>query len=223
MLGEPADGRGVRAAVVVDDDDELAVLGCGDVVERFPRHAAGQRAVADERDDVPVLTSQVVRLGEAVCVRQRRRRVGVLDDVVLGLGLARIAGQATLLPQGVEVGSATGEDLVDVRLVAGVEHDPVVRRVEDPMDGDGQLDHAEVGAEVAARSVTSWRPGSRGSRRRASPAVRRRDHADRVVRSASPADPSTPFRSAAFRPTESRAWFGSHLALAAKSRPRAWP
>ena len=76
--------------------------------------------------------------------------MGVLDDVVLGLGLARVAGQAALLAQRVEVGRAAGEDLVHVGLVAGVEDDPVVRRVEDPVDGDGQLDHAEVGAEVAA-------------------------------------------------------------------------
>ena len=39
---------------------------------------------------------------------------------------------------------------MDVGLVAGVEEDLVLRGVEDPVQGDGQLDHAEVGAEVAA-------------------------------------------------------------------------
>ncbi len=37
-----------------------------------------------------------------------------------------------------------------VRLVAGVEEEPVAGGVEDPVHGEGQLDHAEVGAEVAA-------------------------------------------------------------------------
>lgn len=49
-----ADGRRVRAAVVVHDDDEVAVVVVGDVVQRLPCHTAGQRAVADDRDDVSV-------------------------------------------------------------------------------------------------------------------------------------------------------------------------
>ena len=60
-------------------------------------------AVADDRDDVPVgLAAQLVGLGEPVGVGQRRRGVGVLDDVVVGLGAARVAGQPALLPQPVE-------------------------------------------------------------------------------------------------------------------------
>ena len=39
---------------------------------------------------------------------------------------------------------------MDVGLVADVEQDRLGRRVEDPVQRDGQLDHAEVGAEVAA-------------------------------------------------------------------------
>ncbi len=39
---------------------------------------------------------------------------------------------------------------MDVALVAGVPDDPVVRGVEGAVQGDGQLDHAEVGAEMAA-------------------------------------------------------------------------
>ena len=69
---------------------------------------------------------------------------------MLGLGLAGVAGQPALLTQGREVGGAPGQDLVDVGLVAGVEDDPVRRRVEDAVDGEGQLDDAEVGSEVAA-------------------------------------------------------------------------
>lgn len=37
-----------------------------------------------------------------------------------------------------------------VALVAGVEEHLVLRRIEDPVQGDGQLDHTQVGAEVAA-------------------------------------------------------------------------
>ncbi len=46
-------GRRVRAAVVVEHHDHAAPA-VADVVERFVDHAAGQRAVADHRDDVAV-------------------------------------------------------------------------------------------------------------------------------------------------------------------------
>jgi len=49
-----------------------------------------------------------------------------------------------------EVVPAAGEQLVHVRLVAGVPDDPVDGRVEGPVEGDGELHDAEVGAEVAA-------------------------------------------------------------------------
>ena len=43
-----------------------------------------------------------------------------------------------------------GKHLVDVALVADVEDELVLRRVEDAMQRDGQLDHAEVRSEMAA-------------------------------------------------------------------------
>jgi hypothetical protein len=74
--------------------------------------------------------------------------VAVLDDVVLGLGPARVPGEAAALLEPAEVLPA-GEELVHVRLVAGVEDDPVAGRVEHPVDGERELDHAQVGAQVA--------------------------------------------------------------------------
>ena len=69
-----------------------------------------------------------VGLGQAVGVRQRRRGVAVLDQVVLGLGAARVARQAALLAQRLErLAAAAGDELVHVRLVAGVPQDLVAR------------------------------------------------------------------------------------------------
>ncbi len=87
VVGEAADGAGVGALVVVDDDDQRPVLGGGDVVERLPGEAAGERAVADHRDGVPVvLAEQLGGLGQAVGVGERGGGVRVLDQVVFGLG-----------------------------------------------------------------------------------------------------------------------------------------
>ena len=87
---------------------------------------------------------------EPVGVAQHGRGVAVLDPVVLGLGPRRVAGHAARLAQRREAVGAAGDDLVDVGLVAGVPQDDVVGRVEHPVQGQGELDDAEVGAEVAA-------------------------------------------------------------------------
>ena len=151
MLGQAADRRLVGPAVVVDDHDQPGVLGRGDVVQRLPGHAAGERPVADDGHHGPVrLAAQLVGLGQAVGVGQAGGGVRVLHQVVLGLRLARVAGQAALLLQRAEPRDAAGEQLVHVRLVAGVEDDPVPRRVKDAVDRDGQLDHAQVRPEMAA-------------------------------------------------------------------------
>ena len=87
--------------------------------------------------------------------------MAVLDPVVLALRSRRVAGQAPRLAEVDEVVAAAGDDLVDVGLVAGVPQHDVAGRVEHPVDGEGELDGAEVGAEVAAGAVTAstmnWR------------------------------------------------------------------
>ena len=76
--------------------------------------------------------------------------MAVLDEVVAALLAARVAGQPAGLAQLGEAGLAAGDDLVHVGLVAGVPQDGVGRRLEHPVQGERQLDGAEVGAEVAA-------------------------------------------------------------------------
>ena len=148
LVGQAADGRGVGAAVVVDHDDQRQVLGRGDVVQRLPGHAAGQRSVADEghRGARPAL--QADRLGQPVGVREGGGGVRVRHPVVLGLRRARVAGQAVALPQRGEPVLPAGEDLVHVALVAGVEDHRIARRLEHPVQRDGELDHAEVRSQM---------------------------------------------------------------------------
>ncbi len=151
VLGEPARGGGVGPLVVVDDHDEGQVLAGGDVVERLPGHAAGQGPVADDGDRVPLaVTRELVGDGDPLGPGQGGRRVGVLDHVVLGLGAGRVAGEPALGAQGREV-LPPGQQFVDIADVSGVVDDRVVRRLEDAVQRDGQLDDAEVGAEVPAR------------------------------------------------------------------------
>jgi hypothetical protein len=148
MVGDAADRRRVAAAVVVDHDDHRPVAG-GDVVQRLPAHTAGERAIADHRDHVPVaVPGQLERLGQAVGVGQRRAGVAGLHPVVFALGARRVPGQAALLAQAFEIRAASGQHLVDVRLVTGVEDDRIVRRVEHPVQRQRELDDAEVRPQV---------------------------------------------------------------------------
>ena len=127
VVGQSPDGGGVGAAVVVDDDDQVAIRGVGDVVQGLPGHSPGHGPVPDDGDDVALVVAlQVVGPGDSVSPGQGGGGVGVLHDVVDGLGARGVAGQAAPLPQMSEVLTA-GEQLVDVGLVPGVEHDGVPR------------------------------------------------------------------------------------------------
>ena len=150
VVGQTAERRRVTAAVVVDDDHHRPA-GRRDVVQRLPAHAAGERAVADHRDHMPVaMSGQLERLGQPVGIRQRGARVARLDPVVFALRTRRITRQPILFAQRLEVRGPAGQHLVHVGLMAGVEDDRIVRRVEYPVQRQRQLDDAEVGSEVAS-------------------------------------------------------------------------
>ena len=148
---EPADGGGVGATVVVEDHDQVGRLEVCDLVQGLPGHAARERAVADDRHNVAGDAVAQTGLGDPQGVRQGGRGVAVLDQVVLALRAAGVAGQPTRLTEAVEGGGATGQQLVDVGLVSGVPDDRVARALEHPVHGQRELDDAEVGRKVAAR------------------------------------------------------------------------
>src|SRR5699024_5132171 len=58
--------------------------------------------------------------------------------------------QAALLADGVEAVAATGEQLVDVGLVADIPDELVFGGGEHGVEGDGELDGSEAGAQVPA-------------------------------------------------------------------------
>ena len=72
------------------------------------------------------------------------------EGVVFALPGLGEAGEAAELPQGVKQSLPAGEGLVDVALVPHVEHQPVLRCVEDPVDGHRQLHRSQVGGQMAA-------------------------------------------------------------------------
>ena len=72
------------------------------------------------------------------------------ERIVVALGALGEAGQAAAGAQGADAVAAAGQDLVRIGLMADVPDQAVARGVEDVMDGGGQFDDAEAGAEMAA-------------------------------------------------------------------------
>ena len=72
------------------------------------------------------------------------------ERVVFALGALGEAREAARLPQRADAVAPAGENLVRIGLVADVPDQPVARRVEDVMERDGELDHAQARAEMPA-------------------------------------------------------------------------
>ena len=138
-----------RHVVVVEDDDQPGVERAG-IVHRLIGHAGAHRAVADDRDDVVGAVREIAGDRHAEAGGDRGRGVAGAEGVVLALRPLGEAGQPALLAHGAHAIAPAGQDLVRIGLVADVPDQPVARRVEDVMQGDGQFDDAEPGAEMAA-------------------------------------------------------------------------
>ena len=84
--------------------------------------------------------------------RRAEGRAGVAGAVaiVLAFGAQQEAIEPVVLAHGFEAVAAAGEQLVDVALMADVEDELVLWRIEDPMQRDGQFHHAEIRPKVAA-------------------------------------------------------------------------
>ena len=76
--------------------------------------------------------------------------MGRAKRVVFALRPFGEAGKAVFLPQRTNAVTASGQDLVRVALVADIEDQPVIRRIENLVDGDGQLHHAQPRTQMAA-------------------------------------------------------------------------
>ena len=137
----------IPLSFTIEDDVAVGVAG---VVHALVGEAAGERAVAHDGDDLVLLALEIARGGHAERGGHRGAGVAGAELVVLALVPLEEAGDAVPLAQRRERLVAPGEELPGVGLVADVPHDLVGRGVELVEQRDGQLDHAEAGADVAA-------------------------------------------------------------------------
>jgi len=135
--------------VVVQDADE-PFGGMGNVVERFERNPVCQGGVAEDGHHVLVPSAAVPSGANAQGRRERGARVRGAIAIVFALGAEREAADAAGGAQGVEPVLPSGQNLVDVGLVADIPDKFVFGGVKDVMQCQGQFHHAQVGPQMAA-------------------------------------------------------------------------
>ena len=76
--------------------------------------------------------------------------MGGAETVVFAFGAFGESGQTAALAKGANAVAPAGQNLVRIGLVPDIPDQPVARRIEEVVQRDGQLDHAEPGPEVTA-------------------------------------------------------------------------
>ena len=135
--------------VVVQNNDKVGLPVSG-VVEGLVGHAACQGSVADDGNDLIVLSQKVSGLDKAQACRHGGGAVAGIEGVVFRLPSLGKAADAAVLAQIVKAALASAQDLVGIGLVSHVPDQLVFGKVEDPVHGDGQLDYPQVGGQMAS-------------------------------------------------------------------------
>ena len=121
------------------------------IVHRFVGHAGRHRAIADHCDDIGALAGKCVGDRHAEPGRYRSRGMRRAKRIEFTLGAFGEAGQAATPAQSPDPVAPSGQYLMRIGLMANVPNQPVVRRIENIMQGNRELDHAQSRAEMAAR------------------------------------------------------------------------
>ncbi len=149
MLHERAHVARDGHLVVVQDDDHGQLFGA-DVVQRFERHAARHRRIADDGDDLLVGAVHDTRLGVAGGHRQRIGGMAGRMRIVGALARTREAGEAMVGAQGVELLQAARHQLVRIGLMPHIEDELVGGRIQQAVACQDDLHRAQRRGHMTA-------------------------------------------------------------------------
>jgi hypothetical protein len=122
-------------------------------IQRLEGHARGNGGIPHDRDRLRLPVEEVIRHGHSEGQRHGRARVAGIEEVEDALALVTEAADPLVRAEGVEPVPPSRDQLVGVCLVADVPDEPVPGQVEHAMEGQRDLDGAEVGGEVAAVGI----------------------------------------------------------------------
>src|SRR5205809_7290319 len=120
------------------------------VVERLLADAAGEPGVARHDHDILVASAQIAAHRHPEASRKRGSRVTGAVAIMLAFGSQKKTIQSAVLPHCGKAVETPGKYLVHVTLMTDVHNESVVPRVENPVQRDGQFDHAEIWTKMPA-------------------------------------------------------------------------
>src|SRR3546814_5081239 len=77
--------------------------------------------------------------------------MGCTERIICALGALGEPGKPTPLPQGADAVAPSCKNFVRIALMADIPDQPVMRCVENVMNGGGEFDHAKAGDQMPAR------------------------------------------------------------------------
>ncbi|MMZ65551.1 hypothetical protein D1872_279610 [compost metagenome] len=123
-----------------------------DMVQSLKGHASGQRPVADDGDDFMFLSLKIAGQSHPHRRGQRGAAVSRLPDVMLAFAAFDEAAQPVFHPKRIESIHTSGQYFMNIGLMPYVENKFIPRAVVTVVQGDCQLDHPQIGSQMAARN-----------------------------------------------------------------------
>ena len=150
VLGDGSDIFRDRPLVVVEDHNQAFGRG-DDIVQGLQGDTAGEGGIAADGDDVFPGAQQVAGARHAERRAEGGAGVAGTERIMRTFVAHQEPTRSSRLAQlAKEFSSPSGEQLVRISLMGDVEDERVGRRVEHPVECEGQLDHPQIGADVAA-------------------------------------------------------------------------
>src|SRR6266404_3170641 len=122
------------------------------LINRFHRHATGERSIANECDNMVIFAFFVASDGHTECGGKRSRRVAGTEGVVFRFVSTQEAADAAVLFDGGQQFAPPGKNLVRVSLMSNVPHETIFWRLKGVMESDGQFHRAKRGACMATHT-----------------------------------------------------------------------
>ncbi len=137
-----------RPLVVVQDNDE-ALCGGRDIVERFKTHTTREGGISGDADDVLVSGKAIPCDRHPQCGGEGGARVTGSVAIVLAFATEKEAVQSPVLADGGKAVESSGEQFVDITLVADVKDELVFGCFKNTVESEGKLDNSEIRPEVS--------------------------------------------------------------------------
>jgi hypothetical protein len=149
IIVQRTDIRRNRHIVIVQDHQQIRVDRTG-MIHRLEGHAAGDAAVADDRDAMLVLAAQAGSDRHAQRRADRRARMADAEGIVFAFRTVRKRANAVAGADRRHALLAPGQNLMWIGLMADIPNQLIARRIEYVMQRHGQLHGTEACREMPA-------------------------------------------------------------------------